>query len=201
MKRKILVIASIAILLIVTTVVALYFWQTQQADGAPVANKPSFAFDHSKAPGWWSAGNNWPDIKDFTGDQVTATDLPVADIAVHHGTETKPDSSCFVMAFYQKGSVDLASELKKRETGMQSAGENPKLLTQVGTSMLSINTPEGAKEYTLYKYNLDMPQTQKGNAFGFIPLTSGYIEVRSVCPTAEQLAITLPALTAVALKG
>lgn len=179
----------------------LLIWQSQNTTtGQASSDKPSFAFDASKAPGWWSGGNNWPDIHDYTGDQVTAADLPVADIFVTKGTQEAP-GDCFVMAFYQKGAINIPETLDKRRSGMIPADKSPDILTQTAAPLRTIDTPEGAKEYQYYQYDLDLPQIQRGNAFGFIPLSDGYIEVRGICALADQLPTTQQALTAIKLQS
>lgn len=199
MSRKIAAIAFIVAFIATIILGALYWFSNQKIDVASVVSKPRFVFDQSSAPGWWSAGNNWPNIQDFTGDQVTEADLPVADINAHKGTKDKPEG-CFVMAFYKNESVNITETLKKREADMTAGGKDPSILTQVSIEKQFMRTPEGIKNYELYQYDLNKSQIQRGNEFGFIPLRDGHIEVRGVCATADQLPQTLVGLSAIKLE-
>lgn len=200
MKRKLLTLALILVLLIAAVIGGVMYWNSQKQSDVPAVDKPSFHFDAAKAPGWWSAGNNWPDAAAFTGNQIDKSEIPIADINVHHGTQSKPGNGCFVMAFYQKGSIDEAAVLQKREAGMTAARDKTDSLKQVATSTQTLSTYEGVKDYTLHQYNLDVPQVQKGNAFGFAPLSNGYIEVRAICPTAGLLPTVLPVLSVLSFR-
>lgn len=177
------------------------FWQNGRQGSVATESipKPFFSFDEAKSPGWWSGGNNWQDIHDYTGDQITEAELPIADISVLQGTRQTP-GNCFVTAFYQKGVVDIATALKEREDEMISADEDSSSLKQVGTVQQTILTPDGIKEYTVYQYDMDVPDVQRGNEFGFIPLDDGYVEVRGVCLTADLLPQTIPTLSAIKLN-
>ncbi len=184
----------------IVAAVGVLIWQNTHGETEQTSNqKPSFAFDSDKAPGWWSSGNNWPDIRDYTGDQITEADLPIADINVARGTREVP-GDCFVMAFYQKGPVNIPEALETRRTGMIPADKSPDILKQIATPTQTISTPNGVKEYLYYQYDLDLPDVQRGNAFGFIPLDESHIEVRGICPTAEQLPTTQPVLSALRLQ-
>lgn len=196
---KPLTITTICLIIIVSIVTVFITFADHPKVATPPDDKPAFSFDQSKAPEWWSGGNNWPNIDDFTGGQVTEADLPIADINVLKGTKDKP-GECFVTAFYQKGSLNVETMLKKRESEMIMGEANPSVLKQIAAVQQKIETPEGPKIYTLYQYNLDKTNIQKGNEFGFIPLTNNYIEVRGICPSADQLPTTVTALAAIRLN-
>ena len=197
-SRLVLVISAVVISSFVAFGLFL-FWNYSSTTKADEIRKPSFSFDIAASPGWWSRGNNWPNINDYTGDQIPKAELPVADINVSKGAQDRP-GECFVMAFYNKGSVDINATLKQRESGMVLGEKDPSILKQVAVVTQRIETPEGTKEYSLYQYDLDKPQVQRGNEFGIIPLSDGYIEVRGICATADQLQSTFSAVSAIKLN-
>lgn len=197
MKRSTKIVLASAlgiIILLVSTASALLLWNTLQ--NKTENSKPAFSFDSSKAPDWWSTDNNYPDIKDFTGDQVTEADLPVVQMTITEGTRELP-GECFVFFFYYQGVADTTTELEARKAGLVLGEKDSSALKQVGAVQQTIQTPEGIKEYSLNQFELNLPNTQKGIQFGFIPLSDGYIEVRGNCPTAELLSSTLNAISAV----
>lgn len=199
MKKPIIFIVVGVVVVAGMVVAGVLIWQSQTTPTDQASTKPSFAFNSAKAPGWWSGGNNWPDINDFTGDQVTAAELPVADIMITKGSQEKP-GNCFVMAFYQNGAINIPETLEKRRSGMVPADKSSDILTQVAAPLRTMLTPEGTKEFQYYQYDLDLPQVQRGNAFGFIPLSNGYVEVRGICSVADELPTTHEALTALSLQ-
>lgn len=174
---------------------------TKAQDKNTQQQKPAFVFDKTKAPGWWSGGNNWPDIKDYEGNQMTKEDLPVADLSASQGEPNKP-SDCSVSYFYWDKIVDPAQALVAMEERSIKGTTNVQLIPR-GVHPLKIDTPEGTKEYQLHKYEFTGAGSStfaKGAQFGYIPLTKGHIEIRSYCNTADQLPDTVTPLTAVSLK-
>ena len=66
-----------------------------------------------------------------------------------------------------------------------------------------MDTPEGSKNYKLHYYDYggkSSDLTKHGNAIGYVSLTRGHIEVRSICTETSQLDETLPILQAVRLE-
>lgn len=174
---------------------------TKAQDKNTQQQKPAFVFDKTKAPGWWSGGNNWPDIKDFTSGHVTKDDISVASISVGQGEYGKP-GNCFVDYYYWDKNVDPTQALIAMEERSIKGMTNVQL-TPRGVHPLKIDTPEGTKEYQLHQYEFTGAGSStfaKGAQFGYIPLTKGHIEIRSYCNTADQLPNTATPLTAVSLK-
>lgn len=193
-KRKITLIISLAVVSLVIITGGLLLWKNMQSARADGDNKLLFSFDESKSPGWWTPGS-YPapkaEAKDINGESV-----PLASIAAFKGKEDDHGNQCFIMAFYTEGSVDVAAKLKAKTTvkGGSAAFE------PIGTMQQTILTPEGSKKYTLHQYDLNQPNSQRGNEYGIIPLGEGYIEVSGVCPTADMLPSTKSALDAISLK-
>jgi hypothetical protein len=130
--------------------------------------KPTFVFHDKNAPGWWSGGNNHPDIKDFTGDQVSADDLPVASISIGQG-EYGGWKDCFVGYSFSDEKVDI-DEARVAMEKRSVEGEENVFLTPLDKRQITINTYEGAKEYTLHQYEFTgsgSAQRAKGVQFGY----------------------------------
>jgi len=189
-KKERLVMTPVAVLLaVIFFFVALYGQGQQLTSSASAA--PAFSFDTQKAPGWWTPGNY-----NASADEAA----PIASITAFQGEKGATTNSCFVMAFYQKGDIDAASELQARKDGLV-IGDAKATIEMLGASQQTMQTPEGLKEYTLHQFNLlTASQVQKGNEFGFIKLSDSYIELRGICPTGDMLAATVPALNALSLK-
>jgi len=194
------VLTVAGILLAIVIIVGLYLiWSTAQKPGATEAQKPSFVFTAANAPGWWTGGNNWPDATQYEGNQA---DLSIATMNIMQGTKDTP-GDCFVLFSYKKGTVDVQTVLEDRKAGLIMGSEETSSVEQIGSRTQTMRTPEGEKEYTLYQYNLIAPesqQVQRGNEFGYVALSDSYIELWGVCPTADELAVTLDGISAVILQ-
>lgn len=204
-KNKISVLVVTVGLLVVASVTGgvLFYGKNKALADTKASNtdKPTFMFDETKAPGWWSGGNNWPDIKDYTGGQVTETDLPVASISVGQG-ESGSMGDCFVDYYLQKQTLsDVAAAVSEMEKRSVDGGDNI-TLSPLGVQAIKIETLDGVKTYQLHQYEVTgagNTKRAKGVQFGYMPLKSGRIEVRSYCNEADQLDETLPAIKAVRL--
>lgn len=162
-------------------------------------HKPSFSFNKDLAPGWWGGRNNWSNANDYTDGQVAEENIPVVDTVVYQGVEGD-FGECFVRAFYMKGSVDVEAAVNEKMTGMVKGEKDTSAVKQVAKTQQTMKTSEGVKEYILHHYDLNLGDAYKGNAFGFIPLNSGYIEVRSICKQTERLPGTFVALAAISFN-
>jgi hypothetical protein len=168
---------------------------------AEVSDKPAFHYDRATSPGWYGGVNNWPNMDDYTGDQIAKDDLPVVSTTVSQGESGKP-SDCFVNYFYWDKQIDPVVALEEMKKFTVGAGDALYLET-ITTHTISMDTPEGVKEFQLHQYNLagsGSDQVAKGAEFGFVPLSKGYIDIRGYCNQSSQLSTTLPAILSVSLK-
>lgn len=191
--------------------------------------KPKFVFDTAKFPDWATAGNVYTNPDDVTDDfQGSKDDLPISGIIVSQCkmgsncntlvgkckpqdngvsedcrrlAEYTTDSHCFVSLSYYERKVDPEQEVAKYIEHNNSFGSMT--ITEAGVKSLTMDTPDGNKEYTLHYYDYESKTgdtIKRGNAIGYVALTSGHIDVRSVCTEASQLDETLPILSAIQLK-
>lgn len=190
--------------------------------------KPGFVFDTKKYPDWATAGNVYTNPNDFTDDgEGSKDDLPISGIIVNQCesgsscndlvkqcepyAENKPsckklaqstmNTHCFVSVFYNDRKVDPEREVAKYIEHNKSFGTMA--IQEAGAKSLKMNTPEGSKEYTLhyYDYQDKSGETIKhGNAIGYISLSGGHIDIRSICSETNQLDETLPILSAIRLE-
>ncbi|RYF96339.1 MAG: hypothetical protein EOO00_02985 [Chitinophagaceae bacterium] len=173
----------------------------QNSVAAESVSKPFFLFDSDRTSDWWTYGNRWPDIKEYTGNQTTDSDLPIAEMVAYRGKQREFSDGCFVSTMYNKGTIDVETAVQKKINNLSENQKDSSVVTSTGTSRLIMQTPEGSKEYTVHRFDVDVPNIQKGNEFGFIPLDEGYIEVRGVCPTADLLPETESVLSAIKLNS
>ncbi len=189
---------------------------------------PKFIFDSASLPDWATSGNSWVNPDEFTDDGSGNKDeLPVSSINVQqcdkgsncsqliskcslwddnneHCQKLVQQTSaapCFVMAFYKDTVIDSATAADQYISKQKAFGSM--VITKVNTKTLSMDTPEGNKQYSLdyYDYeNKSDSQTKRGNAIGYLALTNGHVEVRSICTASDQLDQTLPALSAIKLE-
>lgn len=191
--------------------------------------KPKFMFDTAKFPDWATAGNIFTNPDDVTDDfQGSKDDLPISGIIVNqcetgsncntlvdkckpqddgHSKDCKQlaedttNSHCFVSLFYNERKVDPEQEVSKYIEHNKSFGSMN--ITEVGVKSLTMNTPDGSKEYKLHYYDYQNKASEtikRGNAIGYISLANGHIDVRSVCSEANQLDETLSVLSAIRLE-
>ena len=191
--------------------------------------KPKFIFATAKFPDWATTGNNWVNPKDITDyGGSSRDDLPIADISVQQcktgsscsdlvekcrpwhddkNTNCKAlaqstmNSPCFVMAFYNDKIIDSEQATTTYINHQKSFGDFM-TVKEVGSRTLAMDTPEGNKNYKLHYYDYESKSsdlTKHGNAIGYVSLSSGHVEVRSICTETSQLDETLPILQAVRL--
>lgn len=116
----------------------------------------------------------------------------------------KADDGCFVSVEYKKGTLDATAELQKILDSHKNSGYTISTDEIVPMSML---TNAGQKEYQLHKYLIDSngataeSKLMGGNAFGYVALSNGYIEIEGYCNTVEQLTVAIPALQALKFNG
>ena len=211
-----IVLMGIAIALVVACVAASLIFQFESQDDNDAnksmnenVNKPSFVVDKAKTVGWWTGGNNWPNIKDYTGGQIKEDSLPIADITIHQckdasNCEVSNDikgGRCFVTISYYgdivRSDEAVAEKLKKNN----SFGDMT--ITEVNVSELEFATYEGNKTYSLHKYDYAQKNggtIMRGNAIGYVPLRDGHVEVQGVCAEASQLDEIVPVLTGIKLN-
>lgn len=192
--------------------------------------KPKFIFATAKFPDWATTGNNWVNPKDITDyGGSPKDDLPIADISVQQcktgsrcsdlvekcrpwhddkNTNCKAlsqgtmNSPCFVMAFYNNKIID-SEQAVTAYLDHQKSFDNFTTVKEAGSRTLTMDTPEGSKNYKLHYYDYggkSSDLTKHGNAIGYVSLTRGHIEVRSICTETSQLDETLPILQAVRLE-
>lgn len=176
-----------------------------------IESGPRFVFDAEKFPDWISFGNVW-DSSDDEDDES-----PAAIISATQCTEGSNCSSliekcrvgeqcellerytadsCFINAYYFNRQIDMNTVVVDELEKWTSVGTSPE---EIGVETLNMQTSEGDKQYQLYKYDTHNSGYRQGSAFGFVPLSEGHVEVRSVCWQADQLDDTLPALNAIRL--
>jgi len=190
--------------------------------------KPKFVFDTEKFPDWATVGNVYTNPDDITDDfQGSKDDLPLAGMNVNQcergsncvkliercepWSEDKPackklaqstmNTNCFVSVFYNERKVDPEQEVVKFIDNVNSFGGMT--IQEVGTKTLTMLTPEGRKEYTLHNYkykNQGSDTIKQGNAIGYISLSNGHIDIRSICTEASQVDETISVLSAIRLE-
>ena len=177
-------------------------------DAYAIPHSINFVYDTAKTPGWWTSGNNYPDPS--TADSNTPKDAkwPVVDISLHQCKITTKCSNpeqdtagahCFVSTFYMDGTIEPDKAIADMVSQNKGWGTT---VTEVGSKTLTMSTPDGDKSYVLHQfdYNTNGGETiKRGNAQGYIPLGSGYIDIRAVCDEASQLDEATPALNAISL--
>jgi hypothetical protein len=204
-QRRVVMVAVATLASIVAVGVATFLiWQYVQKSAEPNINKPLFSLDTDKAPDWWTSGSSWLDDYDVVQYEDSAP-LPIVSILAFQGVKNANDrlDRCFVSASYYEGNIDTNSALKEKEAGMVKGRENSTSLIKLGELTLRIKTSEGDKEYILHQYDLTPPEGeefQRGNEFGYIQMTDGYVYIFGVCPTANMLDSTIPAISALELK-
>ena len=191
-------------------------------------SKPKFVFDTTIFPDWATAGNVYTNPDDSTDDfQGNKDDLPISGIIVSQCkagsncntlidkckpqdngvskdcrqlAEYTTDSHCFVSLFYNERKVDPEQEVARYIAHNESFGSMT--ITEAGVRNLTMDTPDGMKEYRLHYYDYESKlgsTIKRGNAIGYVTLTNGHVDVRSVCDQASQLGETVPILSRIQL--
>jgi len=111
--------------------------------------------------------------------------------------------ACFTSVEYKSGTVDALAEIKKAEATASERG-NGYTVTPISAQTLTIQTPDGKKQYELYQSAVTTPtggdKLKGGQEFGYLQLSDGYVKVIGYCDTPEQLSSTVPALQAIELR-
>lgn len=194
--KSVVLIGSSIIILVAATTAALLYWNNTRTFHTSSEQKPTFSFDVSKSPGWWSPGNyssTAEDAKNYKGSEG----LPISSLNAFNGKKGDTNDQCFVMASYEAGTVNIQAALKKKNMPLGSSDS----YTFIGTTQHTMQTPEGTKEYTMYQYDLvSSTPSQRGNEFGFFQLKDGYVRMTGICPTPDTLVANETALSAISLK-
>lgn len=196
-NKKLTIIISIAFVLIAAAIGTTIWYKVYAFE----AKYPLFTFNQSQEPGWWSPGSyktTPEDIENYEKNkQDPGSSMPLASISAFKGKKGDYGDVCFVMAFYQKGTIDITSTLKE----VVNTRDDSMTVKLTGTTQLSMLTPEGKKDYVLHQYDyVTASAIQHGNEYGFIQLSDGYIKITGVCPTADMLPSTEAALSALSLS-
>lgn len=189
--------------------------------------EPKFVFNTAKFPDWATAGNVWAYPEDSVNGSAEKGDIPISSISV---SQCKPGSNCnrlaekcnpqrddseqckelaqstmnthcFVMAFYRDHIIDSENAVKEYVAHIKSFGDMT--IQEAGSRTLTMETPEGNKEYNLHYYDYrqgESDQIKHGNAIGYVSINTGHVEVRSICSETSQLDETLPVVSAISLK-
>ena len=170
---------------IILAVTAAYFLTLQKhTDAAPKAVEKTGAavpseFKTKGVDGWWQGATNKTSMVLFQNSH-----------------------DCFVSAQHDAGSVDIPIQLEKQRKLMTDAGYT---FTELPTIPMTIQTSSGQLAYDLYQFAADAPANadpiMKGQAYGYIPLTNGYIKVFTDCNTPEQLPSTITAFQSLLFNG
>lgn len=215
-KIRLIVIVSIIVILIISGSAFIFRHQLSNyaktvATSIENRDKPTFHFQTSDAPGWYSGGTFYTtdeDYKENANKALKKGDLPVSSMIVSQCAEqskchTEQDvvgGKCFVMLAYYDRTVDpVAEEAKKFKDAKNTLDMK---ITEVATPTLQFKTPEGSKAYQLHYYDYnpgDGQPIQRGNARGYVNLSKGHIEVQAVCAETQQLKETTGILSAVTL--
>jgi len=203
-NKRIIILATLTAIGILGIGVAILFTTMKaeaEAESSRQSQKPTFSFESSSVPSWWVGDNYWSDTGEAVSEKSLDADVPIVTMTVSQGTQEVP-GGCFVTYSYLKGPIDTAVALKSMETRSVEYSEGLSL-DKIGAQLVTMNTSEGSKEYQLHQYEFTGPASNtvaKGAQFAYVPLKDGYIEVRSYCEEAEQLAATSIVFSAVSFK-
>ena len=191
-------------------------------------DKPKFVFNTENFPDWATTGTSYINPKDITDDYVGSKgELPVSSITISQcengsncnklvekcdpRSENSPsckelvkstlNTHCFVSASYSIRTIKPDDEVSKYIEHIKSFDSI--VVQEAGIKTLTMNTPEGKKEYKFHYYdykNKGSDTIKRGNAIGYISLENGHIDVRSVCSETQQLDETLPVLAALVVE-
>lgn len=223
-KKISTIFIAIGLLLVVSATLGFMFQDKIKAAVTDVvasvenSNKPKFAFDGTKLPDWASSGNTYQDSDPITTISVAQCTEGSNCSSLVEKCRVQVDKSnqscqkleqytakgCDVHAYYSSGSINPDTAVKDQLKEWSSYSDGFSLTpTEVGVKTLTMNTPEGDKEYQLHQYDTNNKDDtyKKGTALGFISLSNGHIEVRSTCWQASQLDDTLPVLRAMRLEA
>lgn len=180
-RKKIIVAVMLAILTVTGTGGTIFALQGSSQTTAETRDNKAIEsmFSFSDPQGWWQG-------------VTTKTSMVVFDNNSSH--------ACFVMLEYISGSVDADSEINKINAELTKHGENY-AITPLDTKKLELHTTAGPVGYELRQSSVTTPpgssKVKGGQAFGYIQLSDGYVEIKGYCDTPEQLGSIMPALEAI----
>lgn len=185
------------------------------------SNKPRFAFNTEEFPDWVTSGNTWHSEpgKDSTSATMVISQCELgsncSELVDDQLLEDKCTSTsklqceklqqqidagvCMVHLYYFNHTInpdEAIADFLKPIAGFEVDKH------EVGVKTLSMSTPEGNKMYSLHQYNSDNKSGgyKSGVSIGYIPLSSGHVEVQGICDEADQLGEVLPVLSSVRLE-
>jgi hypothetical protein len=163
----------------------------------------TFAFDDSKAPGWFAGANI--DGEATNADAApTSVKLATTTRIIAQGTADKPAGNCFVQYSYWANSTkDVNQVLSELSAPSDPSTPGTFTLEPTKTISLTMQTTLNDTPFQLHQYNITGPDTEKmstGQEIAVLKAGTGYIDIRGYCKTADELSVTLPIFSAVSFK-
>lgn len=201
LKNKIIILSAVVAVVTAGGVLA-YNLSVQAASKNSAVSTASFEFDASKAPGWWAAENTNPDTSSQNPD--TASKMPTARRVIAQGTRDKPTGDCFVMYSYFANSSKNPNEVLTQITAPSDPSTPGAFTLELKkTTDHSMKVANSDVSFPLHQYDKVSPDTTNmstGEEYAVLKAGTGYIEIRGVCKTVDQLSVTTPVLSAVSFK-
>lgn len=194
-QKQIAIICAMVVLIVAGA--AIFLSMRDTAPEQVENNYPEFVFKSEQAPGWYSYGNFAPEFHEpsYPRDLLAST-------TVHQGEMGKP-GECFAMYGYKTGAIDVDAALQEKQDKV-TFGDKTAKLQSLGIKEIHINALAKDTPYELHMYDLQgaaSRQAMRGLAFGFLPLSDGYIEISVNCNTKDGLPKILPAIPAVEFRS
>ena len=176
----------ISVLIIGGTVAAANIFFVKRDSGAVAASEEApqasvFTFDEKAAKGWWQGATDEKSMVVFGENEA---------------------KGCFVSLEYKKGVVDVDEELARVKNEVESDGQYT--LVPAAVKTLSLQTSSGQEQYKLHQSSIVVPDgaanVKRGQSFGYVQLSGGYVNLIGLCDTPEQLESVHPALAAFSVK-
>jgi len=201
---KLKIIFSVVFLLVLSASGALaYTFIPRPVVAKKGTSTATFAFDDSKAPGWFAGANI--DGEATNADAApTSIKLATTTRIFAQGTADKPTGNCFVQYSYWANSSKRVDQVLS-ELSASSDSSTPGTFTLEPTNTVSLSMETSSKDtpFQLHQYKITGPDTENmstGQEIGVLKAGTGYIDIRGYCKTAEELSVTLPVLSAVSFK-
>lgn len=198
---KVIIVTAVVAVLTAGGVLA-YNLSVRATSTNNAASAASFEFDASKAPGWWAAESMKPDSSSQTAE--SGPKMPAARRVIAQGTKEQPTGDCFVMYSYFANNSQNPNEVLRQITA-PSDSSTPgsftlelKKTTSHSMDVAASDTPFEFHQYA--KVSPDASNMSAGEAYAVLKAGTGYIEIRGVCKTADQLSVVVPVLSAVSFK-
>lgn len=192
---KKIIIPSAALIVLVAAAALTYTLLPHKVSADNAASTASFAFDGSKAPGWWA------------GDQISSTKSsastdPTASRNIVQGTQANP-GDCFVTySYYANNSKDPMQALSDVEA-FSVKGSTLKL-QPTNTTTYTMSASNGDQAFQLHQFKVvgeNGNTMSRGEEFGFFKSGTGYVDIRGYCKTSDELTQTASLFTAVSFKN